>query len=419
MAFKPSKEKNYMDKYLSRVADKWSKQYQDGGIVEKQSQPLSLDSLQDLIYTEENRKTIMPESSIDEINTKSVKPENIAVLSANDPNWKRDKEHRKMLMDNLISYSQYMNLASLDNMSGDPEQYISDEIQKYNIDYDSKVNSWWEDRDYYYDNINDYYNRMFEEDYPNPVNEDHFPYLHREYDKGKSKEKAKQRNLAMKEWKKQNPHPREYLVSEKEERQHLIDDINDIKERSVEKFKNLSLEELKILDEYHNRQAVKRQNDLIQKRVENPPPRLSDLVEKAKDFVKNWKNLPENRDDLPDNVKELLKETGPQSEVAPGPVNEEPTEDTPGPRYFERQRYYQKGGKLKGPSHDKGGIPGKVKGSSQPLEFEGGEVVINTSVNGAADKHGKNLLALNKNPDDFEIVRKTDARKRTFRIGEK
>ena len=83
----------------------------------------------------------------------------------------------------------------------------------------------------------------------------------------------------MKEWKKQNRHPREYLVSEKEERQHLIDDINDIKERSVEKFKNLSLEELKILDEYHNRQAVKRQNDLIQKRVENPPPRLSDLVE--------------------------------------------------------------------------------------------------------------------------------------------
>jgi hypothetical protein len=71
-----------------------------------------------------------------------------------------------------------------------------------------------------------------------------------------------------------------------------------------------------------------------------------------------------------------------------------------------KKKKYVKGGELKGKSHAEGGIPGKIKGSDQPLEFEGGEVVINTSVNEAAQKHGKGLLALNENPDDYEIVKK-------------
>ena len=68
---------------------------------------------------------------------------------------------------------------------------------------------------------------------------------------------------------------------------------------------------------------------------------------------------------------------------------------------------YEKGGLMKGPSHKHGGIP---------IEVEGGEIVINKTENNAAGKHEKDLLALNKNPNDFEIIRKTDARKRSTRI---
>jgi len=57
----------------------------------------------------------------------------------------------------------------------------------------------------------------------------------------------------------------------------------------------------------------------------------------------------------------------------------------------------KKGGKLNGPSHDKGGIP---------IEAEGDEIIINISANGAAQKHEKGLLALNKDPDNYEIVEK-------------
>ena len=62
---------------------------------------------------------------------------------------------------------------------------------------------------------------------------------------------------------------------------------------------------------------------------------------------------------------------------------------------------------MKGASHKKGGIP---------IEVEGGEIVINKTENNAAGKHEKDLLALNKEPDKFEITRKTDARKRSMRI---
>ena len=55
------------------------------------------------------------------------------------------------------------------------------------------------------------------------------------------------------------------------------------------------------------------------------------------------------------------------------------------------------GGKLKGPSHKEGGIP---------IEVEGGEIIINTNKNKAANKHEKKLLALNKDPDNYEIVKK-------------
>ena len=73
---------------------------------------------------------------------------------------------------------------------------------------------------------------------------------------------------------------------------------------------------------------------------------------------------------------------------------------------------YYKGGKMNGPSHNKGGIN---------INVEGGEIVINKSINNAAGKHEKNLLNLNNNPDDYVIVKKSkinynwpsnDARKR-------
>ena len=64
---------------------------------------------------------------------------------------------------------------------------------------------------------------------------------------------------------------------------------------------------------------------------------------------------------------------------------------------------YQRGGKMNGPSHEDGGIP---------IEVEGGEVIINKTKNNAAGKHEKDLLALNKNPDNYKIVSTTDARKR-------
>ena len=61
------------------------------------------------------------------------------------------------------------------------------------------------------------------------------------------------------------------------------------------------------------------------------------------------------------------------------------------------KKNYDKGGKFKGPSHKNGGIP---------IEVEGGEIIINRNKNGAAEKHGKKLLALNNNPDDYEIIKK-------------
>ena len=61
---------------------------------------------------------------------------------------------------------------------------------------------------------------------------------------------------------------------------------------------------------------------------------------------------------------------------------------------------YNVGGLLEGPSHEQGGIP---------LLAEGGEVIVNESVNNAASKHQEGLLALNDNPDDYMII---DARDR-------
>ena len=60
---------------------------------------------------------------------------------------------------------------------------------------------------------------------------------------------------------------------------------------------------------------------------------------------------------------------------------------------------YPDGGALKGAPHSEGGIP---------IEAEGGEVIINTSVNGAADMHEEKLLGLNNNPQDYEIIHKDE-----------
>ena len=62
-----------------------------------------------------------------------------------------------------------------------------------------------------------------------------------------------------------------------------------------------------------------------------------------------------------------------------------------------KRKKYQKGGKMNGPSHVKGGID---------INVEGDEIIINSSENGAAQKHEDKLLALNKNPDNYEIIEK-------------
>ena len=58
---------------------------------------------------------------------------------------------------------------------------------------------------------------------------------------------------------------------------------------------------------------------------------------------------------------------------------------------------YQSGGLVKGKSHKDGG---------ELIEVEGNEIVVNDSVNGAAEMHGEELLALNENPEDYIIVPK-------------
>ncbi len=74
------------------------------------------------------------------------------------------------------------------------------------------------------------------------------------------------------------------------------------------------------------------------------------------------------------------------------------------------KKKYPKGGKMIGPSHNEGGID---------INVEGQEIIINKNKNNAAGIHEKELLALNSNPDDYIIIKKTeddwpskDARKR-------
>ena len=65
---------------------------------------------------------------------------------------------------------------------------------------------------------------------------------------------------------------------------------------------------------------------------------------------------------------------------------------------------YNVGGLLEGPSHEEGGIT---------VLAEGGEVIVNDSINNAASKHEEELLALNENPDDYMIVPVSNAQERS------
>jgi len=60
----------------------------------------------------------------------------------------------------------------------------------------------------------------------------------------------------------------------------------------------------------------------------------------------------------------------------------------------------QVGGLIEGKSHGEGG---------ELIEVEGNEVVVNDSVNNAAGIHKDGLLALNENPEDYEINRKMES----------
>ena len=58
-------------------------------------------------------------------------------------------------------------------------------------------------------------------------------------------------------------------------------------------------------------------------------------------------------------------------------------------------RKAQDGGLILGKSHEEGGVP---------LVAEGNEIMINKTMNNAAGMHEEELLALNKNPEDYMIV---------------
>jgi hypothetical protein len=60
---------------------------------------------------------------------------------------------------------------------------------------------------------------------------------------------------------------------------------------------------------------------------------------------------------------------------------------------------YPNGGMLNGASHENGGIP---------IEAEGGEIIINSTMNNAAGQHEEDLLALNQSPEDYEIIHKNE-----------
>ena len=88
-------------------------------------------------------------------------------------------------------------------------------------------------------------------------------------------------------------------------------------------------------------------------------------------------------------AKEYARETGQSVEF--------PTYDGGG-----RVQKYYIGGEVEGPSHDAGGVP---------IEVEGGEIVINNGVNGAAQMHEGGLLALNENPEAYKIVKRGTSKK--------
>ena len=71
-----------------------------------------------------------------------------------------------------------------------------------------------------------------------------------------------------------------------------------------------------------------------------------------------------------------------------------------------KKKKYKKDGKMDGPSHDKGGIPGVVGKSKEPIEFEGGEFIINKNKNNAAGIHGEDLRSLNEDPEAYKIIKR-------------
>ena len=65
------------------------------------------------------------------------------------------------------------------------------------------------------------------------------------------------------------------------------------------------------------------------------------------------------------------------------------------PEMAKRWENKQDGGLIEGRSHEEGG---------ELFEGEGGEVIINKTMNNAAGMHGEELLALNENPEDYMIM---------------
>jgi hypothetical protein len=76
----------------------------------------------------------------------------------------------------------------------------------------------------------------------------------------------------------------------------------------------------------------------------------------------------------------------------------------------------QKGGLAVGPSHKNGGIPGIIKSSGDPIEFEGGEIIITKD---ASEKHCETLSKINQDGGGVPIPCDTQGNETRFESGGK
>lgn len=79
-----------------------------------------------------------------------------------------------------------------------------------------------------------------------------------------------------------------------------------------------------------------------------------------------------------------------------------------------KKKRYQKGGAVKGPSHEKGGVKAKIRGGGA-VELEGGEYVVNKE---SAKKFKKQLVAINKDKASVKKLKPLKGTRKARKGGE-